>query len=227
MQGVHNADLKKQAIILRHQGFSYPMIGIKLGVPKATLSGWLAGLKLSEKIEGKLLKRKQNNLVIARGRAWVVLNKQREDNKKIVEESVGKSISQVNFDDHTKEMLLTMLYLGEGFKRVSVVGLGNSNAKIMSVFVNLLRSVYNVPEKKLTCYLHLRSDQNVGKETTYWSNVLKINKSQFRKAQFDKRTIGTKTWKEYHGVCVVYCADAKIEKRLTVLQDLLLKKLLS
>lgn len=68
-------------------------------------------------------------------------------------------------------MLLAMLYLGEGFKMVSVIGLGNSNAKIMSVFVNLLRSIYNVPENKLTCYLYLRSDQDVTRETTHWSDA--------------------------------------------------------
>jgi hypothetical protein len=55
----------------------------------------------------------------------------------------------------------------------------------------------------------------------YWSKHIAIPQSQFRKAQFDRRTTGKSTHSDYHGVCAVYCYDARIEKRLTAVQEVL------
>lgn len=227
MQGIKNEGLKQAAIKLRQKGYSYPMIEKALGTPRATLNSWFKGLKLPLRAAKLLLNRKRRNLVVIRRKALAVLKKQREDNHKQNLEKVQNILSKISFSTPVKELLLTMLYLGEGFKRKSTLGLGNSDCRILASFVKLLRDVYNISENKFTCYLHLRSDQDVQKETLYWSKAIKINIDRFRKPQFDKRTIGSKTWTNYHGVCVVYCHDAKLEKHLTILQDLLLNKILN
>lgn len=226
MQGVKNEELKQAAIKLRQKGYSYPMIEKALGTPRATLNGWFNGLKLSQHATKTLLSRKKRNLVIVRKKALVVLKKQREEADRVNFEEVQNTFSKASFSVPVKELLLAMLYIGEGFKRKSTLGLGNSDRRVLASFVKLLKDIYNVNENKLTCYLHLRSDQDSQKETLFWSKAIKISKDKFRKPQFDKRTAGIKTWTNYHGVCVVYCHDAKLAKRLIVLQDLLLSKIL-
>ncbi len=202
------------------------MIEKELGVVRATLSGWFKGLKLSKVAERLIVDRKRRNLIEQRKKALKVLKKLRDTELEQVRLGVEKTISTISFEIATKEALLAMLYLGEGFKRKSTLGFGNSNVNILVAFIKLLREVYKVEEKRITCYLHLRYDQDSEKEKKYWSRRLGIGEDRFRKTQFDKRTIGSKTWDRYHGVCSIYCHDARLERRLSAFQALLLNKII-
>ncbi|KKQ40622.1 MAG: hypothetical protein US58_C0015G0015 [Candidatus Magasanikbacteria bacterium GW2011_GWA2_37_8] len=227
MRGVHNVQLKKKAIILRKKGFTYPMIEKELFVPRATLSNWLSGLMLSDEVNTRLLDRKKNNLIKIRGLAVDAQKIRREQNFKNIKDKIEIDFKNFDFSKNALELLLAMLYLGEGFKKTrSHIGLGNSDPKIALMFVKFLRSIYKVEDYRLRCALHLRMDHNAEKEKAFWSDYLGISKKYFQKPQFDKRTEGKKTWEGYHGVCSVYCYDAKIEKRLIFLQKYLVNKIL-
>lgn len=226
MRGVINKKLKKVAISLRRQGYSYPIIERKIGVARATLSGWFRGLQLSSVAEKLILKRKIRNIKIARTKALELLLKKRNAEIAEMQTAIRSEFENQVLDTAKKELLLAMLYLGEGFKKKSQVGLGNSNPEIALLFVKLLREVYNVSDSKLRCYLYLRMDQKAEVEKKFWSNYLGIPLEYFRKPQFDKRTANFKTWKSYHGVCAIYCYDAKIEKRLTIVQRILIEKIM-
>lgn len=225
LKGEKRDSLKRLAISLRKRGYTYPMIEKKIGVVRATLGGWFKNLELPEVACERILERKRVNLERHRIKALQALRKRRAKDLENVYIEAGHGLSLVKFDLPTIEVFLAMLYLGEGFKRRSTIGLGNSNADIMSIYIKMLRRVYKVNENQLTCYLHLRFDQDPEKERRYWSQVLNIGEDRFRKSQFDKRTKGSKTWESYHGVCCVYCNCAKIEKRLTALQKLLVEKI--
>lgn len=226
MRGVHNKDLKNKAVSLRLKGWTYPMIEKELGTPRATLSYWFDGLKLSKAAVASLLKRKIIHIESARQKALVVLRRDRAEKYSELYRQVSGDVDKIKLDNGFKELLLAMLYLGEGFKKRSCLGLGNSNPDIALMFVQLLRDIFQVEESRLRCFLHLRMDQDAEKVKKFWSKKLSIPVEQFRKTQFDKRTTNSKTWPDYHGVCTIYCYDARIEKRLTVLQKLLVKKIL-
>lgn len=227
MLNSQNKLFKKTAVELRLKGFSYPQIENRLGINRSTLSGWLSALELPKSAKEKIEKRKVKHLQRARVLAAAAHRRTREIEIKKAQAEVKKIIKSLPFGSAVREALLAMLYLAEGFKLRASIGLGNSNPGILLAFVKLLREIYQVDARKFRCYLHLRSDQDEDKEKTFWSKVLSLPLNQFRKTQFDKRTIGKKTWTGYHGVCVVYCYDAGIEKRLTAFQEFLLKKLLS
>ncbi|HYE60019.1 MAG TPA: helix-turn-helix domain-containing protein [Candidatus Kapabacteria bacterium] len=218
--------LRKKAIQLRKKGYTYPAIEGVLGVSRSTLSGWLHAITLSEKVKQTLVERKKENLKKARVRALKVLALQYQKKRDQARSKAEEVLNSLPLNHSVKEALLAMLYIGEGFKRRSVVGLGNSNPSIVSLFVQLLCDVYQVDKKSLRCFLFLRHDQVVEKEERYWSRMLGISRSQFRKAQSDIRTIGKKTRDGYHGVCAVYCYDATIEKRLTAFQSILVEKMI-
>lgn len=226
MQGIKNEKLKKEAIRLRRLGESYPMINRKLWVSKSTLSGWISGLELSEGARRRIGIRKKNNLIKLRENALRIRRVRKLELNHNLQEAVLKDFTDCGFGNRIKELLLAMLYLGEGFKGRSCIGLGNSNPDIMRLFVKLVRDIHVVDEKKFRCFLHLRMDQKEVKEKSFWSREVGIPLSGFRKTQFDKRTAGKKTWKNYHGVCIVYYYDASVDKRLTEVQKMIIKKIL-
>jgi len=222
---VAQSTLKNKAISLRKLGFTYTTINRRLGVPKATMSGWFKGLLLNEKAQNLLMDRRRKHLEEVRVKALKVLKSKRDDAQTDLVNKVTKEYKNLVLDKRAKELLLVTLYLGEGFKNRSILGLGNANPKIVQFYLNLLKDVYKIDNNKFRCFLHLRMDQKADDEVEYWSNELKLPKSIFRKTQFDRRTSGSKTWEGYHGVCTVCYYDAKLEKRVTFLQQYLLQLL--
>jgi transposase len=219
--------LKKKAIAMRLKGSSYPDIESVLGVTRSTLSYWLGKLVLPESSLVRIQKRKQLHLVNARVLSNISHRRARlheiEKHKTEVQnEYVAKKLEKSSL-----ELILTALYLGEGVKRDNVIGLANSNPKIVFAFVNLVRWIYNANENKFRCFLHLRMDQSDAKEKEYWSNALSIPVEKFGKSQFDRRTLGKKTHLGYHGVCMVYYYDVRLAHRLMALQNCLLEKILT
>jgi len=226
MQGDRNK-LKEDAIKLRQQGCSYPMILEQLGVPKGTQNSWFKGIVLNKAAQQKILNRKRDHLHNSRKKALEVLNNKRMEE---ILEIKGKAIydlNKVKLVREFKELLLASLYLGEGFKCRSLLGLGNSNLNILLIFIRLLEDVYDVDRVGLKCYLHLRFDQKDEKEKRYWSKNLGIPIERFGKSQFDRRTRKSETWESYHGVCTVYCYKTGLEKRLRVVREILADKILN
>ena len=218
---------KEFSIEMRKKGDSYTAICATLNIPKSTLNYWLRNTNLSAKAKKVILNRKREAVKQNRAKALKVLREKYNRELKIINDAAQQDFKSYIMNDRDKELLLAMLYIGEGLKKTkSHIGLGNSDPKIELMFVRLLRELYNVDNSKLGCYLHLRMDQNEEKEKKYWSDILSIPVSMFNKSQFDSRTIDKPTWKSYHGVCVVCCNDHKIKKRLSEVQNIVFEKLL-
>ena len=220
-------ELKKKALTLRLKGASYPEIEKQLSVNRSTLSGWLGKILLSKSAVIKIQKRKMSHLANARILAVASNRKIRLRAIKEQRNGIFKEFADKQLDKSALEFVLAALYLGEGVKIGNVLSLANSNPKIVLSFVNLVRRIYHADEDKFRCYLHLRMDQNDLEEKDYWSNALSVPISKFRKSQFDRRTLGKKTHLGYHGVCAAYYYDALLARRMAVLQEYLLDKILT
>lgn len=216
--------LKKESIHLRKKGYTYPEIEEKLGVPRGTLNTWFKGLVLPKQAQERILERKRVHIKNAQRKAseWHINTNLHE--REVITNQIELGMKEIVWGKDIQEFLLGVLYLGEGFKSESMIGLGNSNPLIVKFFIDLLKSIYKTDISKFRCFLHLRSDQDEIIEKKFWSKVLDIPIQQFGKSQFDRRTLGKKTWIGYHGVCAVKYYDAQIEKRLTAIQSLLLEK---
>ncbi len=217
---------KKQAVELRCHGFTYPEIEKKIGVVRATLSGWFAGLKLPVRAQARILQRKRIALQSARMLAADSHRNKHKLQRAEALQEVSDLLETCELSVATNLALLSMLYLGEGFKRKSSIALGNSNPEIIRVFIHLLKTVFHPRPESLRCFLYLRYDQDASKEIAFWSKVTGVAPSLFRKSHHDRRTLGKKTWINYHGVCAVHCYDASIEKRLTAAQKVILERVL-
>lgn len=76
-----------------------------------------------------------------------------------------------------------MLYLGEGYKtsKSNGIDLANSDPRIVKIFMNFLRSRYDLDEKRFRAYVYCYEDQKVKNAERYWSKITGIPLSQFTK----------------------------------------------
>lgn len=212
-----NVNLKNKVIKLRKDGKTYGEIIRAVGknIPKSTLSDWCSGILLSQLQNLRIDKRKEAN--IRRGRIIALaVNKERRNNYlKSVEKRV-EHLPHLLTNKDVAKIVLTTLYLGEGSKhRDGSLSLGNSDPKIIELFLSLLRSTYNIDEKKFRCTVQCRADQNTKALEKFWMSTTRIPAKQFYKTRIDPRTIGQKSRKpEYKGVCKIDYFSADLYNEL-------------
>ena len=118
---------------------------------------------------------------------------------------------------NTAKIALAILHLAEGGKQGGHFMFGNSDSLVISLFLRLIRSCYEIDESKFRCTVQCRADQNVKELEQYWQNVTKIPMQQFYKVQIDPRTRGKKSIRQdYKGVCRIDYLSADIYNKLTI-----------
>jgi len=217
--------LKNQAIKLRKKGLTYSEIVSLLNVriPKGTLSFWCKNLTLPNDYQKKIKNINKLNLEKARVKAIEAAKTTRQkqiDAIKIENGHLLRDIQNIN----VAKIALAMLYLGEGSKnrKRGSLSFGNSDPKVITLFMDLMHKVYKLDESKFRCTLLCRADQDIEKLEKLWSSITKIPLAQFYKAQIDPRTIGKPTKKiDYKGVCKIDYFSAKIFAELLEIPNIL------
>jgi len=214
---------------LRKGGMTSHEINHILGqnIPKSTFTGWFRGIELTVKQKVRISKLNADKLDRARVRA-VEVNKIKRNN-------FLKSLDKINYpickkieDKATAKIALAMLCLGEASKygSGSVFSLGNTNYKIIILFITLLKSCFEIDEKKFRCTVMCRADQNIKELERYWQEKSGIPKEQFYKTRIDARSIGKPTKKVgYKGVLKVDYMETKIQLELESLASMIYNQL--
>lgn len=221
--------LKKEVITLRKKGYTYNEIISKLRVviPKGTLSSWCRDVPLPRKYETKL--KKLNNEALTKARICSIEASKiaRQKELEIIHSKNFPLIKTIKNKDVAK-IALAMLYLGEGRKdrKRGALLFGNSEPLVISLFLYLLRLVYDIDEKKFRCTVQCRADQDTKTLEKLWSEVTKIPLNQFYKTRIDPRTIGKPTKKlDYKGVCCIDYFSSKVFAELLELPNVIKKGL--
>lgn len=86
----------------------------------------------------------------------------------------------------TTEIILAMLYWGEGFKghkdsNLATVDFANSDPEMIRMYIKAFRAIYKFDENKLRVLLYCYSNQNIPSLISFWSKLTRIPKSQFTK----------------------------------------------
>ncbi|MFH1769895.1 MAG: hypothetical protein ABH833_04535 [Parcubacteria group bacterium] len=219
-------ELKPQIINLRKKGTSMTKIEKIFGVPRSTLSSWFKNIKLTKKQKTKLLKNSSKALIKARKKAVMWHNEGKRKRLQEAKENALSSFSKLDIkDNNILELTLALLYLGEGSKKTVETSLANTDPLILNFFIGAVRRLYNTPTSKLICELHIRADQNPERIRKYWSKKLKLPLKNFKNPIADKRTLGSKTYPYYKGVCNVRCGAVAIQRKLVYLSRIYCEKI--
>lgn len=215
---------KDNAIKLRREGLSLRSIEQKLGVPKSTLSGWFKGVSLSTEKKKKLFENWKRALVKARKHSALWHNNQKQQRLEKAQMEASQVLDSLDIKNvHLQELALSILYLGEGKKVTDETSLGSSDPLIVKFFLELLKRVYKIDLRRVRCELFLRADQDAADIKQFWADQLKLPLETFTRVYKDKRTIGTKTYAHYKGVCSVGYCDVSIKRRLMFLGQMFCK----
>ena len=220
------SELRPDAIQFRKKGFSIGRIERQLGIPRSTLSGWLRNIQLTQKQKEKLLQDAKKGLIKARKGAVLWHNIQKKKRLKEAENLAIETIRGIDITDKKMlELALAILYMGEGTKRKLETAMGSSDPLILKFFLAILKALYGFDLKKVRCQLNLRADQNPEKMKRFWSKELKVPLNNFGYINIDNRTVGSKTYPHYKGVCYVICGNVAIQRKLIYLSEIFCKKI--
>lgn len=175
---MHKASYIELATKLRKQGYSFTMIQERVPVAKSTLSRWLKDVPFTAN------KQVQQRIGYALSKAI-----EAKQNIKQASYAHASALAQKDLDTNRSSTLLYLglgLYMGEGEKNNNV-GLANSDAEIIRLFITWLHRCYGVTHKYLTISVHLYEDTDIEAAKSYWSHITGISLQQFGKTQIDTR----------------------------------------
>jgi hypothetical protein len=121
-----------------------------------------------------------------------------------------------------------MLYWGEGVKSGGVtVDFTNSDPKMAKIFINMLRSIYRVNEKRIRLLLYCYPNHNIYLLKEFWSKLLAISSQQFIKPYVSKNYQKDKINKLKYGVIHIRYNDTKLFCELSRDIDIMANRLLA
>lgn len=130
-----------------------------------------------------------------------------------------------NINSSEKELLIAavMLYFGEGAKSGTTVDFANSDPATLKIFINFLRKICRIDEKRLRLYLYCFSNQNPSELISFWSKTLNVHIRNFTKPYI--RKIGENLRRTMaRGVLHIRYSDKRLLGEILLLKDELVKK---
>jgi len=123
----------------------------------------------------------------------------------------------------TSEIILAMLYWGEGFKGdvdsdYSSLDFANSDPGMIQLYIKMLRTLYKLDEKRLRVFLYCYSNQNQIELIKFWSKLTKIPKTQFTKP-YIRNIVNKNNRVMKYGLVHIRYSDKKLLKEIKNLID--------
>ncbi len=221
----YSKEIVEKAINLRTLGNSSAKINQLLGlsIPKSTYAGWFKNIVLSNNAKRRIANETRLKLDKARVLA-IAKNKMIRSKFLDALDTINLDIANRVQDLNVAKIALAMLCLGEAskFKHGSAFSLGNTDPRIIKLFIRLLGKCFDIDSSKFRCTVMCRADQDWAELEKYWKKVTGIPEKQFYKTRVDSRTIGKKTLRvDYKGVLRVDYFDTKIQLELESLAELI------
>lgn len=212
------SELKKQAQDLRRQGYLFAEIAVKLNISRSTAQIWTHTLEFTE-AERKLLQQRKTQLqnskmanLAASKRAFHI------ERQRVLIERARTIVRNTAFTTtDSKSVLCALLYWCEGTKDVSSgIKFTNADPILVRKFLSLLRTSFEIDERKFRVLLHLHEYHDQAKQLSYWSGITSIPSRQFHKTYTKPHTAKNKH-ADYPGCASVRYLDASIGKLLKMI----------
>lgn len=108
------------------------------------------------------------------------------------------------------------LYLGEGDRAGKhAVKMGNSDPRILNIFLKFLRKICNVKESKIAAELNIFDDVNVEEAIEFWLKKLNLKRNQLKTVIIRKSNKkGTYKHKSEKGTFALYVSNVKLKNKI-------------
>ena len=191
-------EIKKTAQQLRKNGYSIGQIAKELAISKSTVHEWtktMAGARRYAQLGKERWIRELQPL------GAIGQRRKRERKIAFISEEVKNELSNMTVTAEIQKCVLAALYWAEGSKGRGMLKFTNTDPKLMSLFITLLRQSYVLDERKFRVRLHLHWYHKEKIVKFFWSNLLKISETQFRKTYWKKRGRNKVFRKNVGGIC--------------------------
>jgi len=140
--------------------------------------------------------------------------------KKIVASSKesAKHTKKISFTNQINKLVCAVLFWAEGSKKTNHVAFTNSDPKMISYFLSLLRQSYDLDENKFRVSVHLHEYHDLLGIFNFWSKVTGVAKTQFIKPYIKPHT-GLRKKPDYKGCITIRYYDSEIARELTALYN--------
>lgn len=205
----HKSNVNIQAKKLRLKGFSYGEISQKLNIAKSTAYLWVNKIELDDKARAELDRKR----TLSRLKALKVLKEIRKSRIGDIEKHANDSIKDIRLSKNLSKLLCSFLYWCEGSKNKNSLIFTNSDPNMIRSYLKLLRSSYEINEKKFRALVHVHKYHNEVEIKKFWSKITNIPLSQFSKSYLKSNT--KKVIREgYKGTVCIYYYDYRIALEL-------------
>ena len=178
--------LRNKARGLRRKGISVKKIAEYLKVSKSSASIWTRDIILTVEQLEKLRNAMLHGSELGRIKGALV---QKERRLKFIEESRNKGIAELSRINE-RELLIAglALYWGEGSKKSQEVEFCNSDPKMIQFLLLWLRKCFEIMPNEIKCCVGINQMHEKREKVVrdYWSKILGIPISQFRKTNLKK-----------------------------------------
>jgi hypothetical protein len=207
--------LKEKAIVLRNQGYSIKEIAKILKIAVSTSSLWLSNVELSPEVKQILAQKK----VLGQYKSSIVIRERTRQRKIISDTEALQLVKNVKHSRNLDALLCSILYWAEGSKNCSNICFTNSDPKMISTFLKLFRSAFELDESKFHCLIHIHEYHNDLDEKQFWSKVTNIPLNQFFRS-YHKPHTGKRKKPDYHGTISVRYSDSKIAVKINSIYNM-------
>jgi transposase len=201
---------KNRALKLRLHGYSIKEIADKLHISKSTSSLWVRDVKLNERSQKRLERRR----LLPYYKSAIRWRQKREKEKKENRSDAVKIVKGLKRDINHAKIYCSLLYWCEGGKGYyESVRFVNSDPVLIKTFLMLFRKSFQIDGNKLRVLMHLHSYHDEKTQKDFWSNLTKIPKTQFNKTFLKPNT--KKRIRDNYPGCVAICYhDRKVARIL-------------
>ncbi|KKU59138.1 MAG: hypothetical protein UX81_C0012G0003 [Parcubacteria group bacterium GW2011_GWA2_47_12] len=208
---LYTTHIKKLAEKWRSSGKTYSEIRKRFGIPKSTLSVWFG-----KKYAGIFTREKQlEHLTKVRKLAIDAIKKRVECDKKTIQDKVVAEIKGFPlYDVGLQKSIVAALYWAEGSKNGHYLKFANTDPNLHTLFITLLRKCYKPNEFGFRAHVYVHYYHSIQECEKFWSDLLKIPRSQFWKTYVKKRSVTKRFRRNFMGICFLYHQDSKLRKEI-------------
>lgn len=203
----YSNEVRHRAVELRRKGYSLKEISEHFKISKSTASLWVGDIILDVKATKRLL------TIIKRGQ-FISAQKKKEKINFLERSYLEDAYKELNMQPNYEKIICAMIYWCEGAKSSKKgIQFTNSDPNLVRTFLKLLRTNFNLDERKFHPCIHLHSYHSPRKQLDFWSKITDINKGQFIRS-YRKPNSGKRICENYQGCISIRYSSSDFARRL-------------